>query len=120
MKYKQKDDVFTGYILFIRYIIVLGDDYLSCDNLENLNLDSLRLETATCDTRTDCCVEGDGSCRSNRTLRLQDVLPLLCYSCMRTVSSSRNLETLPRTFLDQVRTHRNRREMENEIKDFLL
>ena len=72
---------------------------------------------------TECCGQGDGSCRSGgsaKPLRLDQVLAVVCYSCMRTVLSSRNLEALPKELRARIQVAHNRAGMRKEIEDYLL
>jgi len=103
----------------------LDDTVLASEQLGNLNLDSCQTDpAASCQTIADeCCGEGDGSCQSSKKkkkLVVSDLLPLVCYACMRTVGSFKSLGALPDRIKDEIHQKRNRMQMKNEIQDFLL
>jgi len=72
----------------------------------------------------ECCGQGDGSCKSSsksvQPLQLGDVLDFVCYSCMRTITNCRSLQSLPRNLREEIQRATNRRDMKQEIQDFLL
>ena len=113
--------------------IFIDDGKLSSINLEALDISSLKLDafnpgkgsTESCnpgEESTECCGQGDGSCKSNtrEPLTKSDILSLVCYSCMRTVSSFKDAGRIPLNLQQQVQKSRNRNAMKNEIQDFLL
>ena len=71
-----------------------------------------------------CCGEGDGSCRSSGSNSglpsLSDVMEQLCYSCRRILAKVKQVQDLPAFVLKEAEVRRRRREMRNEISDFLL
>jgi len=103
---------------------------LVCDNLNKLALEELRAQRTrlqngdACNIQPDseCCGQGDGSCKTNsvKPVRLEDILPLVCYSCMRTITNFRSVDKLPMDILDEVNRSSNRRAMKDQIADFLL
>ena len=76
----------------------------------------------SCDSGTECCGEGDGSCktRAPETVRMEDVMSSLCYSCRRIFHGLHTTEGVPGSLVDKVRTQVRRNKMKNEISDFLL
>merc|ERR1711962_1377027 len=71
-----------------------------------------------------CCGEGEGSCRSSGSNSglpsLSDVMEQLCYSCRRILAKVKQVQDLPAFVLKEAEVRRRRREMRNEISDFLL
>jgi len=106
-----------------------GNQLIS-NNLNTLDITSLSLEDKKtgCESSkmnqadTECCGQGDGSCKTNKSepLTKAEVLTSVCYACMRTVNSFRDVNKLPANFHQQVQYAKNRNAMKNEIQEFLL
>jgi len=105
----------------------LDNGGLTSGNLEAVDISRLKLDdksSSSCnpgdEQSTECCGQGDGSCSSKKPLTKSDILSLVCYSCMRTVSSFKDAKKIPLNLQQQVQKSRNRNAMKNEIQDFLL
>jgi len=75
-----------------------------------------------CSEKSECCGEGDGSCKSSKPLVLsaKDLSKSLCYSCRRTFGKLKSTSGIPRYLQEEVGVKTRREQMKNEISDFLL
>eukprot|EP00092_Neocalanus_flemingeri_P064709 GFUD01078578.1.p1 GENE.GFUD01078578.1~~GFUD01078578.1.p1 ORF type:complete len:113 (-),score=37.07 GFUD01078578.1:12-350(-) len=74
------------------------------------------------DKSDECCGEGDGSCKTNKTpsLSLKDLSKSLCYSCRRTLGKIKSVSDLPKILQEKVGVKTRRDQMKEEISGFLL
>ena len=71
--------------------------------------------------QSGCCGEGDGSCQTRScSLSMEEVLGVLCYTCRRTLEKVKSVESLPASLRERIRSHVRRKDMRQEISDFLL
>ena len=80
-----------------------------------------QIGTNTAQDQSGCCGEGDGSCQTRTcSLTMQEVLQALCYTCRRTFEKVKSVESIPASLRERIKSHLRRKDMKQEISDFLL
>ena len=75
----------------------------------------------TAGDQSGCCGEGDGSCQSRScSLTMEEVQQSLCYTCRRIFERVKSVENIPASLREKIKAHVRRRDMRQEISDFLL
>jgi len=79
-------------------------------------------QVENCNQNDNCCGEGDGSCQSNKApvLSSLELSENLCYACRRTFGKITSIANIPVKLQEKVLVKSRRKQMREEISDFLL
>ncbi|XP_041455707.1 cytoplasmic tRNA 2-thiolation protein 2-A-like isoform X1 [Lytechinus variegatus] len=82
---------------------------------------SMSCESASDQSSSECCGQGDGSCHSTRKIiSFREVSRWLCYGCRITIRDMKEVNSLPDYVLEEAGRRQRRSVMKEEIQDFLL